>query len=314
MQLLKNLYVFDAAYLGYAAQVPQDTSLQNAHNIQNQLSTGYLAEQNHAFFPLFPWMANKVEMLIGGDASLAYVTPLMSVVQTALNTILLYRVGVLTYDDAKMAEVAGYLYILSHSALYQIAFYSENTFLLFTLLGLYILHAGPQSSTQRRPYSLPSPLTVLLACFSFACATLTRSTGVLLSLFIAFYLGNYILVNSGSCRKSFFATYIALLCVIIMFIPLITVTNWVPYLKHCVSRYENGPVGVSHPEWCYDTFPNVYTYIQLKHWENRFLGFLYRKPEQFLTSIPMNVIYMYVTWKLVRNKTRETLSFGIMCD
>lgn len=55
---------------------------------------------------------------------------------------LLYRVGTLIYKDARMAELAAYLYIVSHSVLYQSTLYSENTFLMFTLLGFYVLAAG----------------------------------------------------------------------------------------------------------------------------------------------------------------------------
>jgi len=35
-----------------------------------------------------------------------------------LNTLLLYRVGVLAYQHKKTAELAAYLYIASHSVLY----------------------------------------------------------------------------------------------------------------------------------------------------------------------------------------------------
>ena len=55
---------------------------------------------------------------------------------------LLYRVGILIYKDARMAELAAYLYIVSHSVLYQSTLYSENTFLMFTLLCFYVLAAG----------------------------------------------------------------------------------------------------------------------------------------------------------------------------
>ena len=65
-----------------------------------------------------------------------------SLLASFINTILLYRVGRLVYGDAKMAELASYLYIVSHSVFYQVTFYSENTFLMFTLLGIYALYMG----------------------------------------------------------------------------------------------------------------------------------------------------------------------------
>lgn len=77
-----------------------------------------------------------------GDTHFIWVGPLLSLVQSYMNMILLFRVGTLIYKDSKMAELAAYLYIASHSVLYQITFYSENTFLLFTLLGFYAMYAG----------------------------------------------------------------------------------------------------------------------------------------------------------------------------
>ncbi len=54
----------------------------------------------------------------------------------------MYRVGALIYEDKRMAELAAYFYIVSFSVLYQVTFYSENTFLMFTLLGFYVIYAG----------------------------------------------------------------------------------------------------------------------------------------------------------------------------
>ena len=69
--------------------------------------------------------------------------------------ILIYRVGILIYKDAKMAELAAYLYIASHSVLYQITFYSENTFLMFTLLGFYAMYVGRRVVQSYRAFGIP---------------------------------------------------------------------------------------------------------------------------------------------------------------
>jgi len=76
-----------------------------------------------------------------------------------LNTILIYKVGlkvlsvrvptedrysknVTRMTDVAICEVAAYLYIVSHQMLIQISFYSENLFLLLSLLGLYLIYSG----------------------------------------------------------------------------------------------------------------------------------------------------------------------------
>jgi hypothetical protein len=70
-----------------------------------------------------------------GDSHFLWVGPIGALLQSFINTILLYRIGTIIYKDAKMAELSAYLYIANHSVLYQMTFYSENTFLMFTLLG-----------------------------------------------------------------------------------------------------------------------------------------------------------------------------------
>ena len=77
-----------------------------------------------------------------GDTHFMWVGPIGALLQSLINTILLYRIGTLIYKDAKMAELSAYLYIASHSVLYQMTFYSENTFLMFTLLGFQAMYGG----------------------------------------------------------------------------------------------------------------------------------------------------------------------------
>lgn len=144
---------------------------------------------------MFPWMAHSVATLVG-DLHYIWVGPLLSLAQSYINMLLLYRVGILIYKDAKMAELAAYLYIASHSVLYQITFYSENSFLMFTLLGFYAMYVGKRVVQGYRMFGIPRASSALLACFFFGMSTLTRSTGVLLSIFIAFFMGNAFLVRS----------------------------------------------------------------------------------------------------------------------
>ena len=144
-------------------------------------------------------------------------------------------------------------------------------------------------------------------------STLTRSTGVLLSIFIAFFMGNAFLVRIDRFSKAVKTVLVVLVCVIIMLSPLLVVVYWRPYILHCKLRLEREWQG-PYPEWCFDKLPSVYTYIQLKYWDNRFLGFLYRKLDNFLVSIPMNLLYMYMTFKMARSHPKAFFTLGILTD
>jgi len=56
-----------------------------------------------------------------------------------VNMILIYRVGRTLFKNEEIAESAGHLYAFSFSIVYQISFYSENTFVLFSLLGFFFI-------------------------------------------------------------------------------------------------------------------------------------------------------------------------------
>ena len=160
-----------------------------------------------------------------GDEHLIFSGLLLGLLQSYLNTILIFRVGKDIYADHKTAELAAYLYIASHSALYQITFYSENTFLMFSLFGFLIIYSTPAvTQTQsRRTFHIPRSSAVLLAGMMFGMSTLTRSTGILLSIFIAFFLGNSFLVRYNRIGPAVKTVCSALLCIVIMFAPLIII-------------------------------------------------------------------------------------------
>ena len=44
------------------------------------------------------------------------------------------------------------------------------------------------------------------------------------------------------------------------------------------------------------------------------MGFLYRKLDNFLVSIPMNVLYIVMTYKVARAHPKAFLTLGILRD
>jgi Gpi18-like mannosyltransferase len=133
---------------------------------------------------------------------------LQQLVMGYINMLLIYRVGGKVFEDVAIAELAAYLYIFSFSIVYQVSFYSENTFVFFSLLGFYFIG---QKSHQ-----------IVTAAFFFGLASLTRTTGVLLSVFIAYPMISKIL-KTRNCCKIFKYLMLSWCCAVMILSPLLVV-------------------------------------------------------------------------------------------
>ena len=191
---------------------------------------------------------------------------------------------------------------------YQMSFYSENTFLFFSLLGTLCIQRGSRPS-KRKDWEVPRPMSVLAAAFCWGMSTLTRSTGIIHSLFIAYFMLNKMLLAFKKGKYAKLVRYVALclLTIVIMFTPLIVVVYWRPYILHCQSR-PDGPT----PPWCTDTPPSLYKYIQFWYWDNRFLSFLYRNTEHIIVSLPTNAFLFYSLYRMLREQKVNLLTLSLL--
>jgi phosphatidylinositol glycan class V len=233
-KLVSNFDVFDSVHF---------------HHVAKQ---GYQSEINHAFFPLFPY---TVDLLAGYLGSHKLVGFWLQVALSYLNTILLYRVGKKVFgsfhEADKLALMSARFYFVGHSAVYQVAFYSENLFLFLSLLGLAVVYSKQSAGT-------PSTHNVVLATFVFGLATCTRSTGVLLSVFVAYFMLNKMLKRIDRCFKLFKYILFSWFAVLIMVLPIWVIVYWKPYLLHCETKLERSN---EIPAWCLASLPNVYNHI-----------------------------------------------------
>ena len=152
--------------------------------------------------------------------------------------------------------------------MYQISYYSENMFLFFSLAGLYIIYYKQKEDSNSKFY-LPSTTFIVGATFVFGMATCTRSTGVLMSVFVAFFMLKKMLDKIDSCCKLFKYILFSWFCAVIIFLPLWVIMFWKPYLLHCETKLERSD---EISAWCLEPFSNVYNHIQYIYWDNQFLG------------------------------------------
>ena len=195
--------------------------------------------------------------------------------------ILIYRVGDKVFKNKQIAELSAYLYVFSFSIVYQVSFYSENTFVCFSLLGFYFL--GKKSHQ------------IVTAAFFFGLASLTRTTGVLLSVFVAYPMLSKI-IKTPNCFKIFKYLMLSWYCAVIILSPLLVVQYVTPYRLYCDPKIDRTN---AVPDWCLDAFPNVYNFVQHVHWDNKIFGMLYRSLDKNLVSLPMFLIFFYIAKKVV---------------
>jgi hypothetical protein len=129
------------------------------------------------------------------------------------------------------------------------SFYSENTFLLCTLVGLRILYRGGADVVEEKemgtdditePYKfyMPTSNRIMVAVFFFACATLTRSSGLFLAIYVIFYMLNKIVRRAHQCCTVMKLVFYCYIGVIIMLLPLCIIMFWKPYMIHCDTKLD----------------------------------------------------------------------------
>ena len=134
----------------------------------------------------------------------------------------------------------------------------------------------------------------MIAAFFFSLAAMTRSTGILLSIFIAHKMLPKILFipNWGKIFKGIIYSWIAALMILT---PMLVIQYIKPYQLHCDPKIDRTN---TVPTWCLDSIPNVYNYIQFVYWDNRLLGVIFRKWDHLLVSLPMFIIFFGVMYKI----------------
>lgn len=100
-----------------------------------------------------------------------------------------------------------------------------------------------------------------------------------------------------NCCKIFKYLMASWLCAVFIFLPLFVIQYVKPYEMHCDTKIDRTN---AVPVWCLDSFPSIYPYIQMTYWDNQFLCFLKRQPDNFLVAVPMFVITFAVTGRLLR--------------
>lgn len=100
-------------------------------------------------------------------------------------------------------------------------------------------------------------------------------------------------------------TAVAGVGILVMFVSMMVVILYEPYMVYCRNKLlEPAP-------WCANSPPNLYSYIQLKHWGVTFMG--QWKPENhifLLIGVPMLLLHFLLLLKAAANNLRGLCTLG----
>ena len=145
--------------------------------------------------------------------------------------ILIYSTGKSAFKEAEVAEVASYLYVFVNIYTQQLPHSSENTYMFFSLLGMYALYSDVEEM-------LPMAPNFFIGIICWGCCTFTKWIGVLHFVFIAYYILLKIIAKSDRFCKLFEYLMILWVSILVMALPLWTSMSWAPYVLHCNTRLD----------------------------------------------------------------------------
>ena len=281
---------------------------------------GYTYENNLAFFPLLPicirCVANTLfyplQIYINYDVVLCLAALTVNCVAFIGAAVIFHRLS-LTFMNVTLAYKATQLFCINPASIFFTAYYSESLFALVTFTGMLLNERGK----------------TFCAVLMFALSGVVRSNGITNTGYIIYnFLCNitYILY-SYQCNVLILKQTIFLICmklmqtliyVTIVFIPSVMyqVYSYVLYCKPGsflslspspdIIQYGNANnykmAHTGKAEWCSDTMPLSYSYVQKIHWNNGLFNYYELKQiPNFLLATPIVTFSLVSVWIFMSN-------------
>mmetsp|Transcript_26375 Transcript_26375/g.37135 ORF Transcript_26375/g.37135 Transcript_26375/m.37135 type:complete len:432 (+) Transcript_26375:134-1429(+) len=253
----------------------------------------YKCEQFFAFMPGFPALIKLGALglytlsaeTLNWKACLVLSGFLITNVSFVCSAVALFWASSLITKESKEALLIATLYCLSPANVFLSAIYTESLFCLLTFLGFYYYLSSAHWKA---------------ACMFFLCSWV-RSNALLYVGFVTWHglvsiLQNY---HAGSAKM---LIIVGVTCAqaFLVVIPYVAVQLY-GYQVYCTQE--------SLSQWCNNTIPHIYSYVQSHYWNQGFLRYWQLKQvPNFLIALPTVLIttlgavsYFSKTWKLMRN-------------
>ena len=286
---------------------------------------GYTYENTLAFFPLFPMLIRLVantafypfQLYVSYDIVLCWSALMVNLAAFVASAVVFHHLS-LTVLNEKLAYKAAQLYCINPASIFFTAYYSESLFALVSFAGMLF--------NERRRTSY--------AVVTFALSGIVRSNGVVNMGYVIYNLiSKFVyIVYSYKCKVLTFKqsvhsilrqSFQTVLCCLAILIPF-TLYQIYGYILYCttnsklslevksdVIEYGNANdykmAHTGRAEWCADTVPLPYSYVQKTHWNLGFLNYYQLKQiPNFMMATPVVILSLVSVWIYVCNVKYNT--------
>ncbi|KAJ1891893.1 ER membrane glycoprotein subunit of the GPI transamidase complex-like protein [Kickxella alabastrina] len=268
--------------------------------------SGYVYEQEHAFFPLLPLLMRllartvlaPLAALAGRQLALVVAGVAISNVSFVLAAGTIYRLGCATLRSERLAYIAALLYTVAPSNMFMTAVYTESLFAWLVFSALLLI--------SRRKY--------LLASLCLAASSLCRSNGVMYSGFIVWDLIVRSDARDGSTSSSGRRALLwqALKATVLVAISALGFIAFQAFGKRELCQQPIHPPAASARPYCESSLSTVYGFVQAEYWDIGFLRYytLQQLPN-FLLAAPMVVLSGAGLWAYATHDPLRVATLGL---
>ncbi|KAJ1935028.1 ER membrane glycoprotein subunit of the GPI transamidase complex-like protein, partial [Kickxella alabastrina] len=268
--------------------------------------SGYVYEQEHAFFPLLPLLMRllartvlaPLAALAGRQLALIVAGVAISNVSFVLAAGTIYRLGCATLRSERLAYIAALLYTVAPSNMFMTAVYTESLFAWLVFSALLLI--------SRRKY--------LLASLCLAASSLCRSNGVMYSGFIVWDLIVRSDARDGSASSSGRRALLwqALKATVLVAISALGFIAFQAFGKRELCQQPIHSPAASARPYCESSLSTVYGFVQTEYWDIGFLRYytLQQLPN-FLLAAPMVVLSGAGLWAYAAHDPPRVATLGL---
>ena len=252
---------------------------------------GYTFLQSMAFFPLYPmlmWLVARValfplNLLLEERSVFLIAGTLVNLCVFPLAAVALYLLTLFVSQNQRFSILTIILFCVNPASVFMSAVYTETLFAFCTFTGLYLLAYH---------YSWSATLF-------FSLASATRSNGIVLAAFIAYFhlyrlYSTLYSVSKTSVPQIAKAIIICTLQCIVIVLPFLLFQAY-SYWIFCRLPTTPGESGTY--EWCHWMLPLSYSYIQQHYWNVGFLRYFELKQiPNFLLAFPAVCLSCYTLY------------------
>lgn len=260
---------------------------------------GYLYEQQHAFFPLYPLITRGFSLIIKSfilkwnylsEESILLVSGVtLSNLSFVLASLSLYKLTFILFKQERFSILATIFFCINPASIFMSSLYSESFFSFLSFSGMYFFFAE----------------NYFMSSVMWGISSFTRSNGILYSGFYIYRVLKTIFIQK---KESFSITILDILKSVLYI--LISLSGFLVFQYYGYSIFCLVP---QPRKWCGNQIPILYSFVQEYYWNNGFMKYYtINQLPNFLMAFPMIMLSLFGIYKYIRTDFKRFITLDLL--